>query len=233
MFTQEVLLCGDQPASQIGQFFRIASWKGNWVAPFCRHLCTKYICSTIFSVTFTDQWMPVKRKRRVTHRSCRKRMLNFRQSSRKEAPFKSLSSPIATWGSTERERKEGGRRAEKRTFLSSFHSCFGIYEKENKRSRSTSLRWSFLGFTVPMDHMWNPLKMQVLAPWTWPRAWDSESQICSQMMERTLVPHVEEKRPKAPSKESFLSSSSMFTSGNNNDNHHHFPLISWIQHAHS
>lgn len=232
MFTQEVLLCGDQPASPIGQFFRIASRKDNWVAPFCGHLCTKYIFSTFFSVTFTDQWMLVKRKRRVTHRSCRKRMLNFRQSSRKEAPFKSLSSPIATWASTERERK-GGRKAEKRTFLSSFHSCFGIYGKENKRSRSTFLRWSFLGFTVPLDHMWNPLKMQILAPWTWPRAWDSESQTCSWMMEMTLVPHFEEERPKAPSKESFLSSSSMFTSGNNNDNHHHFPLISWIQHAHS
>lgn len=233
MFTQDVLLCGDQPVSQTGQLFRIASRKGNWVAPFCRHLCTKYICSTFFSVTFTDQWMLVKRKRRVTHRSYRKRMLNFRQSSRKEAPFKSLSSPIATWASTERERKEEGRRAEKRTFLPSFQSYFGIYEKENKRSRSTSLWWSFLGINVPLDHMWNPLKMQILAPGTWPRPWDSESQTCSQMMAMTLVPHFEEKRPNAPSKESFLSSSSMFTSGNNKENHHHFPLISWIQQARS
>ena len=170
---------------------------------------------------------------RLTHRSYRKWMLNFRQSSRKEAPFKSLSSPTATWASTERERKEGGRRAEKRTLLSSFHSCFGIYEKDSKRSRPTSLRWSFLDFNVPWITCGILWKCRILAPWIWPRAWDSESQTCSRMMDMTLVPHFEEKRPNAPSKKSLLSCSSMFTSGNNNENHHNFPLISWIQHAHS
>ena len=158
-------------------------------------MCTKCICSTFLSVTFTDQCIPVQRKR-VMHKSYRKGMWGCRQSSKKEASLKSLRSPTATWAFRVRERR--GQRAEEK-WLSSL-GFFGALE-EGKREHWIYFSKAVLVRPKPaLNHTVNLVKMQTLISRVWHRAQDSAFSTGSQLVVMALVfrAHSEEQGPRAP-----------------------------------
>lgn len=153
--------------------------------------------------------MPVKRKKRVTHRSHRKRMLAFRQSSRKEAALKSLSSPTVNWASIERERKQGnkGHKKKRKEIFVLFSLILGS-KRRKIRGVYLSLKQSFSNLTRPLNHMGNFIKIHILILMAPAQAQDFAFLTFSQMMVMALGlrPHFEEQGSCVPTNGILLSS---------------------------